>query len=388
MSDEDLRPVELMPPFTPITAIDSKFVLADPVRLKIRHRHNVDVGEFIIRDEVTGAPYFIIDDKFWSLHDRKFLRDATGAELFTRFDATTFFGNAEVKCEFQDVVTKKRRVFAATGGAGSSVVLYCNGRPIAKWLKDWSFSDGGYVFLDVSPGVDLALIDTYRDHGFGHRQGLVVIFEIPVSTTVSDMGACLSDEPIPTPLLVAPLSPITAVDPRFVLKTPVRLHARYDWSSEGPFRIKDVATGVPYFVVDGALGPCHNRKTLRDANGVKVAVMDEPWTSGGRRDVSRINGSGEASLVFSFDTTFFLVCTDVRCEFVDLVTKQRHELTGSGSVGSWDMVFRCDGHVIATFEKDATLSDKYFLHIAAGVDLALIVLLCVGAQEASETMFS
>ena len=121
MSDEDLRPVELMPPITPITAIDPKFVLADPVRLKIRHRHNVDVGEFIIRDELTGAPYFIIDDKFWSIHDRKFLRDATGAEVATiesrsftqgrrdvlrtnghgeatsfllRFDATTFFGNA------------------------------------------------------------------------------------------------------------------------------------------------------------------------------------------------------------------------------------------------------------------------------------------------------
>ena len=64
----------------------------------------------------------------------------------------------EIKCEFQDVVTKKRRVFAATGGAGTWVILYCNSRPIAKWLKDWSFSDGGYVFLDVSPGVDLALI--------------------------------------------------------------------------------------------------------------------------------------------------------------------------------------------------------------------------------------
>ena len=122
------------------------------------------------------------------------------------------------------------------------------------------------------------------------------------------------------------------------------------------------------------LGHATTAKTLRDAKGVNVAAMDEPWTSGGRRDVSRINSSGEAtSLVFSFDTTFFLVCTDVRCEFVDLVTKQRHELTGSGSVGSWSMVFRCDGHVIATFEKDVALSDKYFLHIAAGVDLALIV---------------
>ncbi|EQC29356.1 hypothetical protein SDRG_12820 [Saprolegnia diclina VS20] len=198
------------------------------------------------------------------------------------------------------------------------------------------------------------------------------------------MGACMSDEPIPVPLLVAPSTPITAVDPRFVLKTPMRLHARYDWSNEGrPFCIKDVATGAPYFIVDGALGPCHNRKTLRDAKGVEVAVMDEPWTSGGRRDVSRINNSGEAtSLVFSFDTTFFLVCTDVRCEFVDLVTKQRHELTGSGSVGTWSMVFRCDGHVIATFEMDATLSDKYFLHVAAGVDLALIVLLLTFQFEA------
>lgn len=203
------------------------------------------------------------------------------------------------------------------------------------------------------------------------------------------MGACMSGEPIPAPLLVAPSTPITAVDPRFVVKTPMRLCARYDWSSEGPFCIKDVATGVPYFIVDGALGPCHNRKTLRDANGVTVAAMDLPLLSFGRRDVSRINGSGEVtSHVFSFDTTFFLVCTDVRCEFVDLVTKQRHELTGSGSVGSWNMVFRCDGHVIATLEKDATLSEKYFLHVAAGVDLALIVLLCVGAQEASETLFS
>ncbi|KDO34436.1 hypothetical protein SPRG_01571 [Saprolegnia parasitica CBS 223.65] len=180
---KDVRPIALLPPKTPITAIDPKFVLAQPVRLRIRHRP--DAGECIIRDELTGAPYFIMDPTFWSMHDRKLLRDATGAEVaaiesrtFTpgrsdvlrtnghgkatsfllRFDVSVALGNVEVKCEFQDVVTKMRRVFAATGGAGSSVVLYSNGRPIAKWLKDWSFSDGGYVFLDVSPGVDLALI--------------------------------------------------------------------------------------------------------------------------------------------------------------------------------------------------------------------------------------
>ncbi|EQC29355.1 hypothetical protein SDRG_12819 [Saprolegnia diclina VS20] len=184
MSDYDhLQPVALLPPKTPITAMDPKFVLAKPVRLKIRHRP--DAGECIIRDELTGAPYFIIDDSFWSTHDRKLLRDATRAEIaaiesrtFTpgrsdvlrtnghgkatsfllRFDVSAALGNVELKCEFQDVVSKKLRVFAATGGAGTWVVLYCNSRPIAKWRKDWSFSDGGYVFLDVSPGVDLALI--------------------------------------------------------------------------------------------------------------------------------------------------------------------------------------------------------------------------------------
>ena len=184
MSDhEDLRPVALLPPKTPITAIDPKFVLAKPVHLKIHHRP--DAGECIIRDELTGAPYFIMDQTFWTMHDRKLLRDATGAEIaaiesrtFTpgrrdvlrtnghgkatsfllRFDVSAALGNVELKCEFEDVVSKKRRVFAATGGAGTWVVLYCNDRPIAKWLKDWSFSGGDYVSLDVSPGVDLALM--------------------------------------------------------------------------------------------------------------------------------------------------------------------------------------------------------------------------------------
>ena len=197
----------------------------------------------------------------------------------------------------------------------------------------------------------------------------------------------MSDENVIATPLVVPPTPITAVDPKFVLKCPMRLNIRHnDWVNSGEFRVKDVATGIPYFLVDGVFWSFHNRKLLRDANGTEVATMEERSFSLGHRDVLRTNGRGEAtSHIFGFDVTNFFGCTDLTCEFVDLVTKQRHVLTASGSVGSWNMVFRCDGHAIAKFESDWTLSgDKYIVDIAPGVDLALIVLLCVGVQEASE----
>ncbi|OQR82651.1 hypothetical protein ACHHYP_15675 [Achlya hypogyna] len=201
------------------------------------------------------------------------------------------------------------------------------------------------------------------------------------------MGACMSTEDFSAVVLVPPATPITAVDSKFVTLTPLSLNIRHnDWVNTGEYTIKDVITGVAYFTVEGFFFTAVDRKTLKDVSGGNIATVETPPFGFGRRDVYTTDAHGNsARLLYSFEVTNIFGSTDLSCQMKDQVTGQTHTFTCLGSVGSWNLVIFCDGKPVAKYRSDWELGgDRYLVDIAPGVDIAMIVLFCVGIQEASE----
>ncbi|KAF0717597.1 Aste57867_2207 [Aphanomyces stellatus] len=73
------------------------------------------------------------------------------------------------------------------------------------------------------------------------------------------------------------------------------------------------------------------------------------------------------------------------CVVVDCTTKLPHKL---GIFGDWlsrKTVLTCDGAPIAkVLAGDSLLQDEYFVEVAPGVDMALVVLVCMALEEATE----
>ncbi|OQR81612.1 hypothetical protein THRCLA_11569 [Thraustotheca clavata] len=201
------------------------------------------------------------------------------------------------------------------------------------------------------------------------------------------MGACMSDEEFVSVQIMAPPVPIAAIDAKYVSLAPMRLNIKHnDWNFTGDYCIKDILTGIPYFQVDGSFFTMVDRKTLKDINGVNVATVETVPFSFGRREVYTCDDNGySAKHIFSMEVTNLFGSTEMNASIVDRVTGVTHYLSCRGSVGSWNLIFYVDGNPIAKttcqWEIDG---DRFFVDIAPGVDIALIVLICVAVQEASE----
>ncbi|OQR93360.1 hypothetical protein ACHHYP_02620 [Achlya hypogyna] len=167
-----------------ITVFDSKYVLERPVTLDMKGKLWTWSGEdFVIRDATTNEAYFKIDAKALSLSNKKLLlddanrtvavlkkdllaftltqrvyrNDDTSSDMFA-IKTRIKIGSSEIEATVQDLVSHRSYVIRCKGNwAGRSATISCDGNAIAQLRQPLDLTGNRYL-VDVSPGVDIALI--------------------------------------------------------------------------------------------------------------------------------------------------------------------------------------------------------------------------------------
>ncbi|KAI8586382.1 tubby C-terminal-like domain-containing protein [Geranomyces variabilis] len=191
--------------------------------------------------------------------------------------------------------------------------------------------------------------------------------------------------------------PVAAVDPRFIAQreTTLLLKEKIMSFSGDDFSIKEVQTGQPYFKVDGRNFSLRQKKQFLDAYGVPVFNMKKKLLKlVSTQNIYKADSSDEK--LFVIESTFTFMKPKIFVVFNDLVTGEQCEV---GLKGNWiarQCVLWIDrgrrgkdnqqiiGYIHSEWaEARNLLFDKqtYFLRIAPGVDMALMVAICVALDE-------
>lgn len=193
--------------------------------------------------------------------------------------------------------------------------------------------------------------------------------------------------------VVSPPQQICATEARFCLPHPVTLTLKeklFSFSGDD-FKISCNATGTPYFQCQGRAWSLREKKVLRDTYGNPVANFKEKLLSftdsfdiyaGENSDKKICKCSASYTFVKAKMYTFFQdAITGVQKAVVlkgDWRDKRCVIYLGEPKNGGVPIAkvfrpFSLKGHL---FEKDS-----YVLEIAAGVDIALLVILCIAFDE-------
>jgi len=193
--------------------------------------------------------------------------------------------------------------------------------------------------------------------------------------------------------IYAQQDPICATEPRFVLPIPVTLRLREKvFSMSGDdFSISCAATGVEYFKCQGKFFSLREKKILRDNAGVPVLNFKEQLIS--FTDKFNIY-AGEKSdrKICRFQTKYTFIKSKMSTDFQDVVTgHMRHIVLKGDWRDKRGVIYHGEpkqgGVPIAKIYRQMTGKgmlfgvDDYFLEIAPGVDIALMVTMCIALDE-------
>ncbi|RHY93390.1 hypothetical protein DYB37_002621 [Aphanomyces astaci] len=197
------------------------------------------------------------------------------------------------------------------------------------------------------------------------------------------MGGCISTEAFDHAVLV-PHKPMAVLHSRFTAQCPVTLLIKQKmWSFSGDdFTIKDIHTGTPYFKINVSALSLRQKKSLLDYSGAQVAYMEEPVLSWTRRQEVY---TPQKEKWFEIKPRLTMFSNELDCAAVDSVTGQTLHFGLQGDFIARKSVITCDGVPVAKIWKPIEfVRTQYHVDIAPGVDMALIVLLCVALDEATE----
>jgi uncharacterized protein YxjI len=186
--------LQLQPMPEPICATEPRFCLPNPVQLRLREKYfSLSGDDFKISDANSGVVYFQCQGKYFSLREKKVLRDNMGVPVlnlkdqlisFTdkykvyagdssdrqicKFNSQITFLKAKLSTSFVDVMTGRQRYVVLKGDwRDKRCVIYLGepkqgGIPLAKIYRPlsgrtWMLGVDDYI-LEVAPGVDIALM--------------------------------------------------------------------------------------------------------------------------------------------------------------------------------------------------------------------------------------
>ncbi|KAF0712592.1 Aste57867_4779 [Aphanomyces stellatus] len=177
-------------------------------------------------------------------------------------------------------------------------------------------------------------------------------------------------------VLVAP-PPMTIVAPRFVTKAPTTIIVKIS----DDYFVRDVNTGDALFHIQTKTD-VYVTKTLVDLRAnLPVAVILEPVMTGRHRQKVY---KPDMTPWFDILPHMTFVTNAADCDVEDCVTGETHSFGIDGNALMRKAVVSRNGVTIARMHKPKAITSKtYIIDMAAGVDMALIVLFCLGMDEAS-----
>ncbi len=186
---------------------------------------------------------------------------------------------------------------------------------------------------------------------------------------------------------------ICATEARFCLPHPVTLNLReklFSFSGDD-FKISCAATGTPYFQCQGKTWSLREKKVLRDAYGTPVANFKEKLLSF-TDSFDIYSGENSDKKICKCTTSYTFVKAKMYAFFQDAVSGAQKAIVLKGDWRDKRCVIylgepKSGGVPIAKVFRPFSLKghlfdkDSYRLEIAAGVDIALLVILCIAFDE-------
>lgn len=199
------------------------------------------------------------------------------------------------------------------------------------------------------------------------------------------------------PLYPQTHAPICATEPRFCLPQNVQLRLREKLMSFSgdDFKITDAAnSAVVYFQVQGRVFSLREKKVLRDNMGVPVANMKEHLISFTPTFTVYAGDHSDRELC-KFVSKFTFLKAKLSTHFNDVVTGVPHQIVLKGDWREKRCVVymgepKQGGVPIARVFRPLTGrslllgQQDYIVEISAGVDIALVVIMCIALDEHSK----
>lgn len=190
--------------------------------------------------------------------------------------------------------------------------------------------------------------------------------------------------------------PLAIIEQRFCLPNPVTLRLRnklFSFSQDSD--IRDPFTGILYFRVKGRVFSMKDKKTLLDFADVPVLNLQEPmfrW----RKTYEISRGNDQVNRVMDVTLKFTFLKTKMGAVAVNISTGQQVALGVLGNWSSRNAIIWVD--IGNTGDKESRIpiakiyrplniqemifgAESYYIEIAPGVDIALIVALCVCVDD-------
>jgi len=195
------------------------------------------------------------------------------------------------------------------------------------------------------------------------------------------------------PLYPCP-EPICATEPRFILPQGVTLRLREKaFSISGDdFNITCANTGVEYFKCQGKVFSLREKKILRDNNGVPILNFKEQLIA----ITDKFNvyaGDGSDRQICKFKTKYTFIKAKMTTDFPDVCTGANRHIVLKGDwrdkrgVIYWGEPKQGGVPIAKIFRQMAGIkamiagTDDYCIEIAPGVDIALMVTMCIALDE-------
>jgi len=193
--------------------------------------------------------------------------------------------------------------------------------------------------------------------------------------------------------LVSQVEGICATEARFCLPHPVhlRLREKYFSFSGDDFKVSDPNTGVVYFQCEGKAFSLREKKVLLDNVGHPICNLKEAlFTLSDRFTLYAGNDSDKQ--ICKIQTQLNFLKAKVSVAFADAVTGAQRYIVLKGDWRSKSCVIfwgepKSGGIPIAKVYRPTVgrslLLDKqdYYLEVVPGVDIALMVMLCIALDE-------
>jgi len=188
-------------------------------------------------------------------------------------------------------------------------------------------------------------------------------------------------------------SPICGIEPRFCLPNPIKLRLRekiFSFSGDD-FKICDADDGTLYFRCAGKTFSLKDKKTLLDVNGQPVLNMKQPLMS--LSDKYKIYaGANSDKELFTFKTERNYFKAKLAAFVKNPVNNSHHYLVLKGNWRDKKAVVflgepKQDGIPVAKVYRPLSGkslffgADEYLIEIAPGVDIALILSMCIALDE-------
>jgi len=186
---------------------------------------------------------------------------------------------------------------------------------------------------------------------------------------------------------------ICATEARFCLPNSVTLKLREKFFSLSgdDFKISCATTGTPYFQCQGKVFSLREKKTIRDNAGVPVANFKEQLIS--LTDKFNVYaGDKSETKICKCSARFTFLKAKLTSEFQDVVTGKSRFLVLKGDWRDKRCVIywgepKQGGVPIAKIFRPLSLrshfleTDGYLLEVSPGVDIALMVIMCIALDE-------